>query len=283
MNGGGENELKPKRSWSDLAPRFLSALVLIPVTLACLYAGGIWFALLVGGVFAGVYREWEMMISYQKPGPLGLSLAGIVGLVAVAYVVLGVGAALLLSAGGAVAAVLLPGTARIWRVGGIVYLALVVIALMAIRGTGTPGLFAGLFLGFAVWLTDTAAFFTGRQVGGAKLSPDISPSKTWSGALGGLAIGALGAFLVWMFTTDSPWWIGALFAVTLSLLGQLGDLAESAVKRYFRIKDSGDIIPGHGGLMDRLDSLTIAAITMFCIGFFHSQDMGAIASGFLYW
>jgi phosphatidate cytidylyltransferase len=134
-----------------------------------------------------------------------------------------------------------------------------------------------------IWTTDTGAYFTGRQVGGEKLAPDISPGKTWSGALGGFAMGTLVGLVIWLLILpQSPWWIGLGLSAALSILGQVGDLAESAIKRRFRIKDSGDIIPGHGGLMDRLDSLTFGAIFMFLVGLAHS-GIGAIAAGFLYW
>ena len=81
---------------------------------------------------------------------------------------------------------------------------------------------------------------------------------------------------------QSPWWIGLVLSAALSVLGQVGDLAESAIKRRFRIKDSGDIIPGHGGLMDRLDSLTFGSLFMFAVGVLHA-GFGAVAAGFLFW
>jgi phosphatidate cytidylyltransferase len=88
--------------------------------------------------------------------------------------------------------------------------------------------------------------------------------------------------ILWLFFTDSPWWIGVLLAAAASVLGQLGDLAESAVKRRFRVKDSGDIIPGHGGLMDRLDSITFGVIFVFLVGALHGGAAG-IAEGYLHW
>ena len=115
-----------------------------------------------------------------------------------------------------------------------------------------------------------------------KLAPEISPSKTWSGALGGLALGTGAGMVLWFLLTDSPWWIGLVLSVSISVLSQLGDLSESAVKRHFRIKDSGDIIPGHGGLMDRLDSLTFGVILIFLVGGLH-VGFGSVAEGLLYW
>lgn len=271
-----------KRSWTDLGPRVVSALVLIAVTVIGLYLGGYVFAALVGAVFAGCYREWDRMVTLKPLTPVGGALIGLVALSALLYPLLGPLASLVVIASACAVAVVFEREAALWRVAGLVFLGLVVIALLSIRGTGADGFFAGLFLGIVVWLTDTGAFFTGRQVGGERLAPDISPSKTWSGALGGLALGTLGGLIFWLFVTVSPWWLGALLAASVSILGQLGDLAESAIKRRFRVKDSGDIIPGHGGLMDRLDSLTFAALLVFVVGVVHA-GYGDIATGFLRW
>lgn len=270
-----------RRSWSDLQPRIVSALVLVPVTVVALLLGGVWLALLIGATFGGVYREWDSMVSGQRPGWLANGLSLLVFCVPVVDALFGVQVALYISGAMAVVVLIVPG-ARIWRLVGIVYLSLVVMALVAIRGTDVSGIYAGVFLGLAVWMTDSGAFFSGRLLGGAKLSPEISPSKTWSGATGGLVIGALSAFICWGVAGGSPLWLGFLFALLLSVAGQLGDLMESAIKRRFKIKDSGDIIPGHGGLMDRLDSLSFAALVMFIIGAGH-LGIGEVAHGFLYW
>jgi phosphatidate cytidylyltransferase len=151
------------------------------------------------------------------------------------------------------------------------------------RGTTADGAWAGVFLGVVIWLTDTGAFFTGRQIGGERLAPDISPSKTWSGAIGGFAFGTLAGLIVWLLIVPgSPWWIGLILAAAISIFGQLGDLAESAIKRRFRVKDSGDIIPGHGGLMDRLDSLTFGVLLLFVVGWIRG-GLDGVAAGFLNW
>lgn len=266
----------------DLAPRIWSSLILVPVTLALLYLGGVWFALLVGAVFVGVHREWQTMAGGRPPRLADNMLTGMLGLSALAYPMAGIPAAITLIGVGAVFAVVTGGRKRLWDLAGIVFFGLVVLAILAIRDDTIFGLYAGLFLGAAIWLTDTGAYFTGRLVGGAKLSPDISPTKTWSGAFGGLATGTLLALLVWVLATSSPWWLGLVFGAGLSIFGQLGDLAESAIKRRFRIKDSGDIIPGHGGLMDRLDSLSFAALALFIIGGLHA-GFDNVAEGFLFW
>lgn len=271
-----------RRSWTDLGPRVASALVLIAVTAIGLYLGGYAFAALVGAVFAGCYREWDRMVTLKPLTMIGGLLVGLVALSALIYPLLGPLATVGLITAASAAAVIIEREAALWRIAGLVFFGLVILALLAIRGVGPDGFVAGLFLGVVVWLTDTGAFFTGRLVGGERLAPDISPSKTWSGALGGLAFGTLGGLLFWLFAAGSPWWIGGLLAASISILGQLGDLAESAVKRRFRIKDSGDIIPGHGGLMDRLDSLTFAALLVFAVGLVHA-GYGNVATGFLSW
>lgn len=282
MSAAQPDQNTKSRSWSDLGPRLVSAGVLLVITASALYFGGIWFALVVGAVFATAYREWEIMIAGRQPDTIGMSLIALVALSAIGYVFYGLIGSAVVSGIGVIIALASPSNSRWWRAGGIIYLSAVIYAVLSLRAGSTTGIMAGLFLATSVWMTDSAAFFTGRQVGGIKLSPDISPSKTWSGAIGGLAFGAAGGLVVWLIATSSPWWIGLLIATTLSISGQIGDLAESAIKRKFRVKDSSDMIPGHGGFMDRLDSLASASLVCFAIGFFHS-GIGDIAGGVLHW
>lgn len=271
-----------RRSWSDLGPRLGSAFVLLPLTALSLYLGGYIFALIVGLVFAGAYREWEQMVARAPISIPGAITVVLVALSGVIYPAFGVAGSAAVIAVAIVIAAIFGGEGRVWRAAGLAFFGLVIVAVIAMRGTTWDGVLAGVFLAVTVWMTDSAAFFTGRQIGGEKLAPDISPSKTWSGALGGLALGTTSGFIVWLVATDSPWWIGLIFAITISILGQIGDLTESAIKRNFRIKDSGDIIPGHGGLMDRLDSLTFGVIFVLIVGLVHS-GLDNVAGGFLYW
>ena len=271
-----------RRVWADLGPRIGSAVVLIALTASALYVGGAFFSLVVGLVFAGAYREWETMVSRAPLTPLGWVLIAAVALSGFVYPFAGVGASVVIIALACVLALIARGEGMWWRVAGLVLFGAVIIAAQALRGTTFAGVWAGLYLGTVVWMTDSAAFFTGRQIGGEKLAPEISPSKTWSGALGGLALGTTAGLIVWILVSDSPWWIGLLLSAAISILGQLGDLCESAVKRHFRVKDSGDIIPGHGGLMDRLDSLTLSVLLVLAIGALHG-GWGAVAEGLLYW
>lgn len=277
-----DSDASRRRSWSDLGPRLASAAVLVALTASALYIGGYVFAAVVGAVFAGAYREWETMVSRAPLTPLGMVLIGLVALSGLVYPVLGPLGAVAVIALACIIAIAMRGEGALWRVLGLIVFGAIIIAALAMRGDTLTGVWAGVYLGTVVWMTDSAAFFTGRQIGGEKLAPDISPSKTWSGALGGLALGTGAGLLVWVLVTDSPWWIGLLLSATISVLGQLGDLSESAIKRHFRIKDSGDIIPGHGGLMDRLDSLTFGILLVLLVGALHA-GYGAVAEGLLYW
>lgn len=265
-----------------MGPRLASAAVLITVVAGTLYLGSYVFASVVGAVYAGVYREWETMITRAPVTPLGWILTVMVGVSGVVFPLwnfLGSAAIIALAA---LFAVIVDREFALWRIAGLALMGTVVMAVLAMRGDTDAGIVAGVYLGTVVWMTDSAAFFTGRQIGGEKLAPDISPSKTWSGALGGLALGTGAGLAVWIIATDSPWWLGLVLSATISILGQLGDLAESGLKRHFRIKDSGHLIPGHGGLMDRLDSLTFGVILVLMVGGLHA-GFGSVAEGLLYW
>ena len=283
---GGDSATEPtqqrRRLWSDLGPRLASALVLIALTATALYVGSFFFSVVVGVVFAGAYREWEAMISRAPLTPVGMALIGLLALAGAVYPWLGAGGTIGLVGVACVIALIVRGPQMGWRLIGLGVFGSITLAAVAMRGDSVAGVWAGIYLGTVVWMTDSAAFFTGRQIGGEKLAPDISPSKTWSGALGGLALGTGAGLLVWVLLTDSPWWIGLVLSAVISVLGQLGDLSESAIKRHFRIKDSGDIIPGHGGLMDRLDSLTFGILLVLIVGSLHG-GFGSVAEGLLYW
>ena len=271
-----------RRTWADLGPRLVSATVLIALTATALYIGGYVFAAVVGAVFAGAYREWETMVSRAPLTPAGMGLIGLVAVSGLVYPLFGPLGTVSVIALASLVAIAMRGEGVLWRILGLVIYGAIIIAALAMRGDTLTGVWAGVYLGTVVWMTDSAAFFTGRQIGGEKLAPDISPSKTWSGALGGLALGTGAGLLVWVVATDSPWWIGLVLSAAISVLGQLGDLGESALKRHFRIKDSGDIIPGHGGLMDRLDSLTFGVLLVLLVGALHA-GYGSVAEGLLYW
>jgi phosphatidate cytidylyltransferase len=154
------------------------------------------------------------------------------------------------------------------------------IGLLILRLT-PEGLHAVLVVLAVVWATDTGAFFAGRGIGGAKLAPQISPNKTWAGAIGGLIVGVIAGAVVAIIAgvpISAPL---VIITALLSVVSQAGDLFESWVKRMFGAKDSGTIIPGHGGLMDRVDGLATAAGVAALIGWLHAGPNVAI--GLLQW
>jgi phosphatidate cytidylyltransferase len=175
-----------------------------------------------------------------------------------------------------------PGFA-LWGGAGILYAVALYYAVMVLRADGERGLLAILFLFAIVWLTDICAYFAGRAIGGPKLAPRISPKKTWSGMLGGVT-GGVGAGLALLAVAGQgvrP--AHALVALALALAAVAGDLFESAFKRRFRVKDSGRLIPGHGGFMDRLDGFVAAAILAAAIGLARAGSGASAARGLLDW
>ena len=284
MTASGSSGEAPPRSvsWADLGPRVASAIVLVTVIATGLYFGGYIWAALAAAVFAITYREWEQMVTLKPIAPLGLMLGGLLALASLAYPAFGPGGTLVVAAVAVLLSLFGERAVIVWRVGGIVFFAIVLIAVQELRGAVPAGVIAGWYLGIVIASNDTGAYFVGRVIGGPKLAPMISPAKTISGAVGGWLIGTLTGTIYWMIFTPSPWWLGLVFSAVIGIVGQVGDLLESAIKRLFRIKDSGDIIPGHGGFMDRLDSVTFGLILLVLIGLLHG-GLGNVPVGFLYW
>ena len=268
--------------WADLGPRVISSIVLIAIIATGLYFGGYVWAGLAAVVFAITYREWEQMVTLKPIAPLGMVLGGLVAIAALAYPAFGLLGTMAVTGVAVIVSFLGERPALVWRVGGLIFFAIVLVAAQEMRGTVPAGILAGWYLGIVIASNDTGAYFVGRVVGGPKLAPMISPAKTISGSVGGWLIGTLTGTIYWTLFTPSPWWVGLLFSAALGIVGQTGDLLESAIKRLFRIKDSGDIIPGHGGFMDRLDSVTFGLILLAAIGILHA-GLGNVPTGFLYW
>ena len=251
--------------WRDLQKRFLSALALGPATLLCIWIGGAaWMALVV---IASAILAWEWvrlcgLDNRSIPGALvpasvlaaiGLSIAGMLRS-ALAVLLLGGGLAVLarrMSGEGA-------RPSRLFALGSL-YVGLGSLALLVLRGDDEAGRANTLFLFMVVWACDIGAYVAGRAFGGPKLAPAISPNKTWSGALGGLGAAVLTGAAVAQAMAPGGLLLAALLAILLGVASQAGDLAESAIKRHFGVKDTSGLIPGHGGLLDRLDGLMAAA------------------------
>jgi phosphatidate cytidylyltransferase len=169
-----------------------------------------------------------------------------------------------------------------WAVAGVFYSLAMFVAPVLLRADTQFGM-AAIFLLFAiVWTTDIVGYFAGRAIGGPKLAPSISPKKTWSGAIAGLAVAVVIVVLATRFIPQAK--IGALgfLTVLLSIVSQVGDLFESALKRRFGAKDASQIIPGHGGVMDRLDGFWAAAVCAAIIGVARGGLEGA-GKGLLIW
>lgn len=280
--------LEKKQADGALA-RVASALVLAPLAIIVVLLGGWPFVLVWCLAAMIVYWEWTAEI---VKAPRSAEVAG-VGVLAVAGLLGASGfpsMALLVIAVGAGALAALGGTRRLWCGAGLLYAGLVLAGPMLLRRDLHPdfGVLALFYLFAVVWATDILALFAGRRIGGPKLAPSISPKKTWSGAiagaLGGVAAGAavaaVGSNLLNLPKTNILAATG--LALLLSVVAQGGDLFESAVKRRFGLKDSGRIIPGHGGLMDRLDGFLAAAGAAALLGVARGGLDGA-ASGLLAW
>ena len=255
--------MKPDR---QLGQRVSTGLVLVAVAVAALWFGGIGFALLAAAAVLVMFSEWAAM--HRLPSLLRrLGLAVLAGSVWVAAVLGNPAEALMLLGGGAglgglFASRLQKGTGRAMML-GLLYCGLPAVALVWLRAQPW-GFQATLFVMAVVWGTDIAAYFTGRTLGGPKLAPAISPNKTWSGAIGGLFGALIVAGIMLQIWPGYANLAGALrlaaLALPLAVLSILGDLYQSALKRRAGVKDSGSLLPGHGGVMDRLDGLVPVAV-----------------------
>jgi len=252
-----------------MRPRILSALVMIPCALFALYSGGLLWAALIALCLGGMSAEGAGMV-FPKEASTGfktLFMAATLGAFALstwhspqlASAAVLVGGLLIFLAG-----TVFFGRAVKWAGFGLAYLSLAAIALYWLRAqAGQTGLILVFFLLIVVWATDIGAYLIGRKIGGAKIFPTISPNKTWSGSIGGVICAALCAACVsTFFMPNAPLLLVCALAVGLSITAQAGDAFESAVKRIFKVKDSGTLIPGHGGVLDRLDALLLAAPVM---------------------
>jgi phosphatidate cytidylyltransferase len=268
---------------SNLFLRVLSALVLVPIAVAAAYLGGLVFLVFWTIAALGVLWEWDkLVLAGSRHTVLAIGAVTIVGSsLLLAFDWVGPAAALVV-AGAAAAAVFARRTHRSWCAAGVVYASALLIAPVLLRGDATFGFAAIIFVFVIVWLTDIVAYFVGRAVGGPKLMVRVSPNKTWSGAIGGTLASAIGGVIVAsQFGLGAPATIVAI-AVGLSIVSQAGDLLESAIKRRFNAKDASNLIPGHGGLMDRLDGFVTAVAAAAVIGLVHA-GFAAPARGLMVW
>jgi phosphatidate cytidylyltransferase len=247
---------------ADLRARVLSAAVLAPLSLACIWFGGAVFAALLALITAGLAYEWLGLCRQLNPRAIALFVVLPVTVLVAAWG--GAVPALALLAAAMIAGVALAGGISRARplAFGVPYLGLAAVALVWLRQPPMSGGANVIVLLMIVWASDIGAYITGRAIGGPLLAPRISPGKTWSGAIGGLAAaGSMGLAASLVLGSGPISWRPAGFALLLGVISQIGDLFESRLKRHFGVKDSGTTIPGHGGLLDRLDAVLTAAPT----------------------
>jgi phosphatidate cytidylyltransferase len=255
-----------KSTSRNLLLRVVSSAVLAPVAIGAAYLGGWTFALFWTAAAIAVWWEWTRLV--HPAGHQGALITGCCAILIQVLLLMNERAdvALMIAALGALGAAIISARNAVWTAGGVVYASLLLIAPVMIRGDDLTGFFAIVFVFAVVWATDIVAYFTGRAIGGPKLAPSISPNKTWSGAIGGIIGAILAAAAVVMPSNPGTGLAIALIAAALSVVSQAGDLFESRLKRIFNAKDSSTLIPGHGGVMDRLDGFATAVVVALVIG-----------------
>lgn len=251
------------RVTSSLRLRVLSALVLIPAALAVFYLGGWLLIALVVAVGAIMFHEWLTICERRAALPLFLVVVAALIAVGVLIGLKSVPGAALAGAIGVVCAGLVAlalGRSVVWGGLGAFYVLVPIFSVLWLREVPAEGFDLSLWLLTIVWATDIGAYLVGSKVGGPRLAPRISPKKTWSGLGGGMigaALASLGIGVLFDFAMAT--WLLLGVGAVLAVAGQMGDLMESALKRRFGVKDSGSIIPGHGGVLDRVDGLVVVA------------------------
>lgn len=267
------------KRWGDLRKRALSAMVLGPAAVACIWLGAEAFTGMMALAVALLAWEWVHMCGRRirvLPGmavPVAVFAAGSLAVadhVRWALFVLLIGFGFAWYFARSMAEALTQPALRLAL--GVLYIGLAGIALIELRHDTEAGRWNVLFLFLVVWASDIGAYMAGRALGGPKLWPAVSPNKTWSGAAGGLLAAILVALVAALSFTPGASAIAVVaVAALLGVASQAGDLLESAIKRHFHVKDSSHLIPGHGGLLDRLDGVLaaapVAALLSFALGY----------------
>jgi phosphatidate cytidylyltransferase len=269
---------KASRQWNrSVAQRVITAVVAIPVVLAFVWLGGWWgFAAASLAVILTVYELHNMMLHEGYHPLIVVSFAlSILFLVAamlpqqrIILLELGLSAALVITLPLFFFRKKLEGAMVDWSLTLAipVYLGWPFSVFLLLRGFQigiSPGFWWVLTVFLGVWGFDSGAFFAGHFFGRHKLAPSISPAKTWEGAAGGLLLSIAAALLLTAWPLGVPWYLAILLGVLIGVAATLGDLAESLIKRQTHVKDSGQFMPGHGGILDRVDSLLFAVIVVY--------------------
>lgn len=269
--------------FADLGRRSISAVILAPLVVAVILQGGMWFQLAVGLAGVVMAREWVNIVHGGNDKQFAIHACAALcaafllqaeGLDAAS------GAILVLWIFSAVASVVQTGEGSIWSYFGVFYLSLPLLAMVLLRVDPEFGTAAIFWCVFLVWGADVCAYCAGRLIGGRKLAPRISPKKTWAG-LGGAVVGAVVVSLIFSFINGLYAFPLAIIAAIAGVIEQGGDILESAMKRRFNVKDSGNLIPGHGGILDRVDGLIAVVFFAAIVGYVHAA--GRESFGLLVW
>jgi phosphatidate cytidylyltransferase len=266
----------------ELRLRIMSAVILAAIALSATWLGGIVFTIFAVVIALLIFYEWSTITGHELKDRYTLfgwaSMLVVLGQLLMDGARQGALISLYLLVGFTVVAALVAAIRgrSYWLAGGIFYAGLSGISLAALRDM--YGIAAIVFIFAVVWGTDILAYFVGRALGGPKLAPRISPGKTWSGAIGGTLSGVIaGCLVVWL--VGERLHVGlVVFTIFLSIFSQIGDLFESFIKRRFGVKDSSHLIPGHGGVMDRVDGLVFACFLAFLGGLAIAAASGQLAT-----
>jgi phosphatidate cytidylyltransferase len=272
---GATADMAPRADASALRKRLLSAAILLPLAAVAVWLGPPYWDILVGAVAVVMAWEWAGMCAFgqppARPTVLGVGPAGALSMLAMAVAMAAAAgqayrlSLLLLVLGAALSSLLgmrSPGGRGAWQGFGTLYIGLPSMSIIWLRAQAPDGLATMVWvlaLGIAV---DTGAYAAGRSIGGPKLAPRISPNKTWAGLLGGIAAGVVVGVVAALWMGASSVVPLVLASALLGIVEQAGDLLESGFKRYFHVKDSGHLIPGHGGFLDRVDGLLAVALAV---------------------
>ncbi|MEM9781417.1 MAG: phosphatidate cytidylyltransferase [Pseudomonadota bacterium] len=268
------------RRFSDLGPRVVTAAILAPIALGCLYAGGFLMSLMVCVLATLLAREWRAVTAHAGANVQGQDgtymMAAALGVLLGREGVPGVGlAALVVLLAVAASLDLMHGRRRaaLWGAPGVLLIGTGCIAFQWLRETDPFGPAAAFWIVLVVVATDVGGYFAGRLIGGPKLWPRVSPKKTWAGLAGAVALAVTAGGLFSRWTTGTFFIEVASVSAAAAILAQLGDMGESAVKRHFGVKDSGSLLPGHGGAMDRFDGLIAATLVVAVVTLWRGQTV----------
>lgn len=267
----------------DWITRPLFGIVLAGIAILVLFSRPEFFAAMVVLITILAAYEWHRMVSLGHAFRIETALTSVTAALAVVALLAlrsGWPALLIVAAGAVISAIVARarGQNPVWQALGVVYLGLPALALVSLQAFPNRGalVIVGLFL--IVWATDTGALIFGNLIGGPRMAPVLSPSKTWAGTIGGSVTAAL-VFGCYVWLLGGTLWIAAMFGLIFSAVAHIGDLFESFVKRRFGIKNSGSLIPGHGGVLDRMDSTIFASVALALLVFLaHFNLLFGIAS-----